>query len=167
MVWWERAPFSETCGGVYFIFVIVLILIFGYALILRLSGRGENRIHTDPLNQRVMDLPGIGPLSWWPLTHYFLFLILGILFPHCDLLVIGAGILWEVFEVLLSIVTANTNAYQVVKNGDNIEYSYSWWSGSYKDILMNIAGFYTGKAYRLWFEATFSKKMPCCVPNRI
>jgi hypothetical protein len=34
---------------------------------------------------------------------------------------------------------------QSMRSGNNIEYSKNWWAGSFKDILFNTAGFYTGK----------------------
>lgn len=158
----KNLPSYSKCKGVYIIFTITVLLIFLYALSFRVIHPDGNRIQLDPINQTVFEISDIGPISWWPLSHFFLFLILGILFPHCDFIVIMGGILWELFEALMSIFV-NGGVHQKVKISGNVEYSYSWWAGSTKDIMFNIAGFYVGKTYRLlWEEYIGPLPFGCC-----
>ncbi len=147
----SKLPYYNECKGAYFIFLFTLLLIFAYGLMLRFTYGNSGRIQGDALNRNVIDVPGVGPCSWWPISHFILFMILGILFPHCDILIIGAGILWELFEASMSIIERRT--HQTVNLSDGVQYNYSWWAGSFKDILMNIAGFYVGKSYRILWES--------------
>ena len=78
------------------------------------------------------------------------FLLLGILFPHCDVIIIGAGILWEVFEILLGAFIGKGMRQPLRQTMNSpVEYRDNWWGGGIQDIVMDIAGFYTGKMLAL------------------
>ena len=74
-----------------------------------------------------------------------MFLIIGLIFPDCDLLAITTGILWEMIEVGMSYINKRDFSQPVHNLNGTFEYSDNWWAGSFKDIVFNIAGFYTGK----------------------
>jgi hypothetical protein len=84
--------------------------------------------------------------SLWPISHGILFFIIGILFPDCDIIAIGGGIIWELIEMLMGSVTSKQRQGVRRSAKSKIEYSKNWWAGSMKDILFNIVGFYLGKA---------------------
>lgn len=140
--------------------VIILIIIIWFCVLSFISGSGMNpggNVSVDPMNIKLFsmnilngeDEPFENCCSSWPISHLVLFFVLGLLFPNCDALVIGAGALWEGIECLggfFSGAIAN-GKYQPRKNMETgtVEYAGSWWSGSMKDIIVDIAGFYLGK----------------------
>ena len=139
--------------------VIILIIIIWFCLLSFISGGVGNpgkHVSTDPMNIKLFSmnvLNGSGEpfehcCSSWPVSHLILFFVLGLLFPNCDALVIGAGTLWEGVECLGGFVSGaiQNGKYQPRRNVEtgSVEYM-NWWSGSMKDIIVDIAGFYLGK----------------------
>lgn len=130
------------CIGVYKIFAIAIVIIVVYWMVLLSTG---NVVEHDFMNRIVFDFPQFeNCCSMWPLSHFFLFMLIGYLFPDCDVVAIAGGILWEIVEVMAYKVFKNKGR-QAVNRGARIEYSKDWWMGSFKDIFFNIAGFYVGK----------------------
>ncbi len=138
----SRLPYAHksNCAGSYRVFAVIITIIIVYFFIIK-QAFGYKFPQHDYLNNIILENSVFGSISWWPISHFILFFILGILFPDCDVIVITAGILWEVVEEILGRTIGNDTATSM-KNG--IQYS-RWWSGSIKDIVFNIAGFYTGK----------------------
>lgn len=140
---------KSNCAGTYRVFFVVVLCIVIYFPILRMMF-GENKFgYRDKLNTVLVDLPGIGKVSGWPLTHFLLFFIMGILFPDCDVLIMSAGVLWEVWEECFGRFIAkdprNTPSY-MSKTGERPDVQYTrWWAGSVKDIAWNAIGYYSGK----------------------
>jgi len=141
-------PQCKECKGVYKIFFLIFIVICFYFIILKLFYKtNEQKIQNDILNVKVVDVPFLeNCCSWWPISHFILFFILGLLFPQCGLLVISVGIGWEIFETILSYLGNNSERQAIREDSlsENYEYSHNWWAGSFKDIIMNILGFITG-----------------------
>jgi hypothetical protein len=129
----------------YKLFLLSVALIIGYWLFLLGTYSSEtDAIYADPLNKIVFGVPAIeNCCSWWPISHFILFFIIGLLFPDCGCIAIISGILWELFEVGAHAVIGRERQY--VRGETGVEYSQSWWAGSMKDILFNIVGFYSGK----------------------
>jgi len=156
-------PYCEKCSGVYKVFLVVVLIIIFYFLLMKGIYKDHHIIMNDPLNQQMFSIPkSLVPIfdnccSVWPITHFILFTFLGILFPDCDILVIGAGILWEVFEGI-SATIAGTPRGILRDAAGGVEYFNSWWSGSFKDIIVNILGYYFGKTIYKVF------KLKICVP---
>ncbi len=154
---WTCLPYGCQCKFAYIILLIIPIIIVIYWIYLLWKNKsGINTasvnsvavVNSDILNRKVGDMPYLeNCCSWWPISHFLLFFILGVLFPHCDVLIIGAGIIWELLEMLMSYFFNRQR--QPIKSESNVEYSGNWWAGSFKDIVFNIAGFYLGKWYRL------------------
>lgn len=135
----------SECKGLIYIFIIVVILIFIHWIYIR-QKYGDKAIWYDTLNVKVVDFPILeNCCSWWPLSHFFLFFFLGMLYPKCDIPILTAGIIWELFEVVMGAATAKERQPIRDEIKNNVEYSDNWWAGSMKDIVMNFAGFYTGK----------------------
>lgn len=151
-------PYWERCKGAVWIFLFIVLIIVLYWIFLIWYDGHANVVHNDVLNVSVIEVEGIRPLSWWPISHFILFFILGILFPTCDVLIIGAGILWEIVEVaLLYILEKKTR--QPVRINNRIEYNGNFWQGSLRDIFLNILGFYTGKLLR-YLYIKYSHRRP-------
>lgn len=139
-----KLPFCEDCGGAFKILLIIFMVIIFYFFFLRSSFEEKEIVKNDIFNRKIFDIPWLeNCCSFWPVSHFILFFILGLLFPNCDVPLISLGILWEGFEMFWASVQGSERQW-VMENG-NIEYSGNWWAGSAKDILFNIAGFYTGK----------------------
>lgn len=143
-------PQCQECKGAYKIFFIIFIIISFYFVTLKLFyNTDEEKIQNDVLNVKVKDVPFLeNCCSWWPISHFILFFVLGLLFSKCGVLVISIGIGWEIFETILSYLGNNEErqAIRESNTSDDYEYSHNWWAGSTKDIIMNILGFLTGWA---------------------
>lgn len=140
---------KRKCRGMLKLFlVVVLTIVLYWFFLLGAKGSEENAVHHDFMNQIVFEAPTNlfeTCCSWWPVSHFIFFFIIGLLFPTCDVLAVTGGIAWELTEVGVY-QTIGKKRQGVRKPGKTtIEYSQNWWAGSTKDIVMNIAGFYTGK----------------------
>lgn len=140
---------GKKCLSVYKLFFLVILIIGAYYFYLKIFYAGQES-QSDFLNHVGFQVPFLedGCCSGWPLTHYIFFLILGILYPECDLLIIVSGILWELFETLLSSFMKQKKP--TADYTGTLQYE-KWWSGSVSDIFMNILGYYTGKFIRSLF----------------
>lgn len=140
-----KLPLCTKCGGAYRIFIFVFFVMVVYWFYLKLAFDSKDMIHNDFMNKKVFDFPLLGNCcSFWPISHFILFFILGLLFPDCDIPIITIGILWEFFEMGLSYVIGD-EIHAVRRGVKDIEYISSWWQGSTKDVVMDVAGFYLGK----------------------
>lgn len=140
--------FKRKCYGMWKIFtVIVFMIIIYWFILLRVHGTEHNAVNGDFMNHIVFETSFLeNCCSWWPISHFILFTVIGFLFPDCDLMAILAGIGWELAEVGVYYTIGEQRQGVRRPGSSKIQYSGSWWNGSYKDIFMNIAGFYTGKA---------------------
>lgn len=126
--------------------VVVAIMIGLYWVYLRKT-YGEKMANNDLMNEKIIDLPWLeNCCSWWPISHFIFYAILGFLFPNCAVIILGLGILWEVLEVIFGkLVVGSQWKRQALREDDgSIEYSQNWWAGSFKDIIMNTGGFFVG-----------------------
>ena len=103
------------------------------------------------MNRVIFNLPVIGKVSGWPLSHFVLFLVLGLLFPGCDLLVLSIGVGWEIWEEIFGRYVVGDREkvplfYSDSSKEEDLDIQYTrWWSGSLKDVGFNFVGFYFGK----------------------
>lgn len=149
----QHLPYYTCCSGAYYILISIVILILLYWLALMLVYGYRNVTKRDMLNKRVITITQVNQCcSWWPISHFILFMILGFLFPTCDVLIIGAGILWEIIEMILYWILKTFRQVTQVGANSHLEYSDIWWAGSIKDIIADIFGFYIGKFYRIQWD---------------
>jgi hypothetical protein len=153
-------PFWQQCSGAYAVLLTIVALILLYSLYLFTVYGMEAAVNYDVMNHKVIDLPWLeNCCSWWPLSHLILFFFLGFCFPHCDFLVLTAGILWELVEVIISkLFHRPRQALRGATGDQGVEYSTNWWAGSFKDILFNFIGFYLGKAMRELWDTQFNPR---------
>lgn len=133
-------PYYNQCKWAYAFLITLVFLIGLYSLFLIRMFGYENMSQYDFLNKKVFSIPFLeNCCSWWPLSHLFVFFILGFFFPNCGVAVIGAGILWEIIEMIISKILGRKR--QAMRTNENIEYSGNWFSGSIKDIFFDVIGF--------------------------
>jgi len=144
---------AGACRGIYKLFtVVVIVILFYWFFLLAIKGSNHETAYVDPLNRIVVRVNVLeNCCSWWPISHFILFFIIGLLFPRgCDLVAIGGGIVWELFEVC-AYYTLNMDR-QAVRSGSGVQYSGNWWAGSFKDLIFNTMGFYLGKTIAIAFD---------------
>lgn len=154
------------CYGMLKIFVaIVGIILIYWFLLLSMHENEKGAVYADPMNKIVFNFPYLESCcSWWPISHFILFTFIGFLFPTCDFAAVSAGVCWELTE--MAVYYAMGADRQGIKRpgSHNVEYSNSWWAGSFKDIFMNIAGFYVGKTLQHLYgkKVCVEKLGNCC-----
>lgn len=137
-------PLWSSCSGVYKVFLFLVLIICAYWLVLRIA-YGDSVVDNDPMNKIVFKVPFLeNCCSWWPISHFVVFFIIGVLFPNCGLVAMTGGIIWELIEVFLSALQSKPRQGVRTSKGD-VQYSQNWWAGSIKDVFANFAGFYLGK----------------------
>ena len=141
-------PFDSNCNGAFKLMFLVVFFILCYNIFMALYWPHKSRTDVDVFNRKIFDFDYFmgNCCSMWPISHFIFFFILGLLFPDCDIPIITAGVLWEIAEETISIISKNQkNRHIVVDKNSNVQYRDSWWAGSFQDILFNILGFYMGK----------------------
>lgn len=142
-------PQCKKCKPMYVMFLIsiVLFMLYFYVILQPFFSKEKNAVPHDPMNVKVFDFPLLeNCCSWWPISHFFAYLFAGIFFPDCDLAALTIGVVWESFEMFMSVVTGGPRQpVRRTPKTSKYEYSGNWWAGSFKDIFMNELGFYTGK----------------------
>jgi hypothetical protein len=139
---------------------ILVILIWIYGFILRVYGKGF-RAPYDILNKKLFSwkLFGDSCCSFWPISHFILFFILGAIWPGCHILLLLSGILWEIMEEIGG--RTGDLFYKRIHKGKNkfknLEYT-RWWSASFKDIVFNIIGLYLGVGLRALIDCIKRRK---------
>ena len=88
--------------------------------------------------------------SWWPITHFILYLILGIVAPKHHLLWFFIGIIWELIEFTAGVIFYKKGESDFIP--ESKEYGRRWWKGSFKDLVFNGAGLYAGILIRKLYE---------------
>lgn len=146
-----KLPYCKECGGAYQILLVVFVMIVFYFFFLRGAYEKKNVVHHDFMNVKLFDFPTLeNCCSLWPLSHFILFFILGMLFPNCGVPLITLGVVWEGMETVFSKIGKEDRQWVRSSKGNSskpkskVEYSENWWAGSLKDIVMNISGFICG-----------------------
>lgn len=144
----------KSCKGTLIILLIVALVIFAHFIIMKLSG--ENLSETDFMNKGVFVIEG-KTWSWWPISHFILYFILGFFFPQCFLLLMVISIGFEIFETTMGNITRGLQEAPSQANPD-VEYQ-DWWAGSFRDVVVNFLGFIVGAGIGyLFFKAFPSMK---------
>lgn len=144
------------CRGAIYVLLVVFAFIVVYYVYRRLVG--GNVATADPLNRKVFSLPCLeNCCSWWPISHFLLYAILGFFFPQCFFLLFLIGIGYELLEMILAKIFGSER--QPLAEADHVEYSQNWWSGSLKDILFNVLGLVTGVALAYAYTWGISEKI--------
>lgn len=101
---------------------------------------GSNPASCDFMNYKIFEA---GPCcSMWPLSHFIAYMILGYFFPNCWLVMFIFGLLWEMFEFGMGLMSVKH------KKQKGIEYSEKWWAPNLYDIVFNGTGMMIGIGIR-------------------
>lgn len=116
----------------------------------------ECAVFEDPLNFKLLNFPYFNfAVSSWPISHYIYFFTLSYFYPSERKLIFILGIIWEIIESILKILTSKKSKNKVIskskrtrilnENGKiSIEYT-TYWDSSFKDIFFNSFGILCGK----------------------
>jgi hypothetical protein len=102
----------------------------------------------DILNTIIFDIPWLSKITnengfcFWPITHFIMYIFLGLFAPKYWYIWIFIGILWEILENIIGNIF-NNNPNEINKN-KNIQYSGKWMDGTVSDIFFNISGLIIG-----------------------
>lgn len=150
----SRLPYGGkdcNCRLAYVYFGIIICMIFTYILIM-MNLFGETQLkYMDNMNKVIIELPILGGIAGWPISHFICFFVAGLLFPNCFVLVFFLGVLWEIVETVLGSFGKMANSSVEDSVGD-VLYKDNWMSGRVEDIIFDVLGFLAGKmiidAYR-------------------
>ena len=146
----DQVKFAIAAYATSFIAVIILGIIF------KLTGR-------DRMSETVFESEWIGSLCgenglycYWPLTHFILYLVLGIgcpkIFPYLFLV----GIMWELVECIIGKV-----AFKIKGPRNTVkktQYGKKWVSGKFSDLFFNGAGLALGLGIRKVYDSCRAKE---------
>lgn len=142
----EKLPYGDRngrCRLVYVYFGIIFLLNIIYTLIIIIFFGVKNLKSADILNIKFCEIPGIGDVGGWPLSHFVAFFIAGILFPECFVLVFILGVFWEIFETVCGHLA--NYFFGPPQTLQNSMYKGNWVDGRVEDIIFNLVGFLAGK----------------------
>ena len=114
--------------------VLPAIFVFSYG-----KYRSVYPMYKDPLMNKL----GIWNLDYWSLTHFIWYGLSGYLFPECDLIILGCGLVWEGFEHWMGQARpAILGGFGDCPENVNAKNNEKWWYGRGSDLIMNTLGFY-------------------------
>ena len=107
-----------------------------------------------------------GNYSWWPITHFILYLVLGILCPDIWLYLFVLGIIWELFEWAGGIFLCKHDKFSEKIVNKNLmkkieskkQYGEEWVAGKFSDLFFNGAGLALGLGIRKVYDSSKAKK---------
>lgn len=121
---------------IYFLLAIVSIILIS----IYLSATPDERIihsQNDPLSKTVFSMCGEN-FSFWPISHFLLYTIIGYLCPSFWMEATTIGICWELLEY-------NLGEYTSREQMSSKQYSGArWFRSSPYDIIFNTVGLMTG-----------------------
>lgn len=151
-----KLPGCRSCFGVYWIFLLIILMIFLHWIILA-ANYGKNYKSGDILNRKIITIANID-LSGWTISHFVLFFILGFLFPNCLMILVIAGLLWELVEYSIGyILKTYLNKKEEKVTDSNIAYSEEYLTWNYLDPFMDLSGIFLGVSLRLLLNPHFAK----------
>lgn len=127
--------------------VVIIVIYFFYMVNLNKrkgSAHAYDEVSTaDFMNKKVFSVPwNSNCCSWWPVSHFILYAILGFLFPDCFWWLMLFGVIWECMESVAAMMT-NGKRQKLITN-EGVQYADSWFQGSVSDVFFNAAGFGAG-----------------------
>jgi hypothetical protein len=147
-----------NCLKALWIYLIVLVIFLIYRLYLKtIPGPIEEN---DFLNRNVFICPINGTMtSYWPISHFLFYVLLGFLFPECFLFLMLVGLVWEGIETIMQAYTT-----EIIPNrtNQNIEYT-NWWSSNLRDITYNLAGYLVGASLAVMIRGNINPYDPGCM----
>lgn len=125
------------------IFIIGVIVIYGFYVRWRVAQTNDFD-NSDILMKKFADCEGC---DLWAVSHLFLYMVLGYMFPDHLFLLMTLGLIWEFVEQFLGTLKLDFMGYgkmaevlgAVDKSGESV-----WWFGRVSDIAFNMVGLITG-----------------------
>lgn len=126
------------------VFFCMAFAIISYHILLKLIFKNKIEQH-NVLNLKIfnLDIFDESCCSYWPITHLIFYFTLTYIWPQYWHYIFIAGILWEIFESIMSILTTPKDQKSILvavrSNNNEVEYA-TWWGASKKDIVFNSVG---------------------------
>ena len=154
---------------VYILVILLGLIVNGIALF----------IEDDPLNKVIFKSECLykitgdreGKISWWPVSHFIMYFILGIVAPRYWMLWFTLGTIWELIEYLVGYIISeiqddnddnnddNNEDNEDNDNNDDTQYVERWVSGSINDIIFNLIGLIVGIFVNYLFNILINEKV--------
>lgn len=126
----------ESVLGIFALTAACVASIVGYGIY-----RCQTPEFQDPLTLSVAPSPWDKYVDGWGLTHFFFFMLLGVLYPRYWALIWSLGLAWEVIEFS----SQSKPFYASVCHAGTREADLTgWWYGRWQDIVMNSSGLAVG-----------------------
>ncbi|MBL4898190.1 MAG: hypothetical protein JKX76_00955 [Colwellia sp.] len=124
------------------VYTVSIVVLAGFDSKIMKGEKGKDTWNKCVFNVQIM---GDNCISWWPISHFIMFFLIGAIFPS-DWLVywfIG-GIYWELLETMAGKMLYVKSARE---SCDNCQYK-KWLDGAFTDILFNGTGLLVGWGMR-------------------
>ena len=100
-----------------------------------------------------------GQYCSWPISHFLLYLFLGIACPRIWPFLFVLGIVWEIIEWIIgSFLRKNEAEGKVSKIVVKNQYNQEWVTGKWSDLIFNGAGLALGLGIRKVYDLSKAKK---------
>lgn len=132
----------ESLKGALGVLIVVALLLAAYGVFLNSTGANDF-VDTRAFSLSAGSSPSVN-FSFWPVSHFLLYLGLGMAFPEVVPELFVVGILFEFFEDLVGWVQKEHFPSFSVGTPENSLYADRWMRGNGWDIIFNAAGLLVG-----------------------
>jgi len=130
-------------------------------IVIAVIGISSKITGNDILNKTLFESKWLGKLCGengmycsWPISHFILYLVLGIACPRIWPILFAAGIVWEIIEWIIGNFLSEKESEETVQT----QYSNGWMTGKWSDLLFNGAGLALGLGIRKVYDSNKDKK---------
>jgi hypothetical protein len=135
----------------YYLFIGILFQIY-WEILYTLDKREYIDMTKEPLAHKAFTFNG-KDYTWWPISHFLLFVIVGFICRKHWFLVLLISVIWECFEFSWSyLFDEKVDSFGEVKE--------DWMMGNWSDLIFNTSGFLIGAG--LW--AVWNSNSQICTP---
>tara|TARA_Y100000389_G_scaffold157097_1_gene158169 strand:- start:19988 stop:20452 length:465 start_codon:yes stop_codon:yes gene_type:complete len=133
-------------------YAVSLIVIIIIGITIKITGK-------DIMHKTVFESKWLGKLCGengmycsWPISHFILYLFLGIACPRIWPFLFALGIVWEIIEWIIGSFELESKG-KVSKIAGEEQYSNGWMTGKWSDLIFNGAGLALGLGIRKVYDS--------------
>ena len=136
-------------------YAVSLIVIIIIGITIKITGK-------DIMNKTLFESKWLGKLCGengqycsWPISHFLLYLFLGIACPRIWPFLFVLGIVWEIIEWIIGrFLRKNEAKGKVSKIAVKNQYNQEWVTGKWSDLIFNAAGLALGLGIRKVYDSS-------------